>query len=116
MPADLLDRPPVTTVAAADRILIRHVLYRAHRDGWVIRWSDKRRDGLWSWCSVDWPRFARPPAKAQRVTWDGRTLAVQRVSDDPVGWDTVLWGRPRSVRQAVWMLVAAGVLPEAVTR
>ncbi|MFY1686437.1 hypothetical protein [Plantactinospora sp. WMMB782] len=116
MAANLLDRPSVTVVPAADRMLLRHVLYRARRDDWVIRWAGKRRDGLWSWYSVDWPRFARPPAKAQRVTWDGRTLAVQRVSEDPVGWDTVLWGRPWSVSSEMWMLVAAGVLPEAVTR
>jgi len=115
MAADLMARP-ILTGADGNRVLLRSVFRRARRDGWVIRYNRNRRDGLWSWYSIDWPRFARPPAKAQRVTWDGRLLAVQRVSEDPVGWETVMWGRPSSVRQAVWFLAAAGVLPEAVTR
>lgn len=115
MAADTTTRPFLTG-ADADRALLHSAFRRARRDGWTTRWSGNRHDGQWSWVSVDWPRRTRPPANARRMSWDGKVLTVQVINAHPYGWLTVFWARPASVRQAIWMLVAAGVLPEAMTR
>lgn len=115
MPADTTARP-VLTGADASRILLRGILRIGRRNGWTTRWPINRRRGLWSWVSVHWPHHTLPPADARRVTWDGKILTIQAVSTDPAGWRTILWAQPASIRQVVLLLVAAGALPESVTR
>lgn len=93
-----------------DRRLLAEALRWARSHGWSPRWPERRRAHLWTWVNASWPYGRRPPEGATRVTFDGRTLYVERFNT-PGGWWAGASCRPDSVVQSVDVLVTFGILP-----